>query len=351
MRKDRYIFILVLAFLASCVAREPVEPYRVAEGQTMGTYYRVSYRSDAAWKPRFDSMLVVINDELSTYIPTSAISRFNRMPASDSLVISYPNGGDPNARHFFRNMEAAGRIFEVSSGAFNPCVMPLVNYWGFGYSEKRPVTSVDSGRVDSLLALIDFTGVSWKVRGDEFILKKSIDHAELDLSAIAKGYAVDYLAEWIEAQGCRHYLVDIGGEARARGMNQRGVLWTTGINTPREDAGLQDIVAVLELDSAAVATSGNYRNFYEVNGRKYSHTISPYTGYPERSELLSVSVIASDCMTADALATACMVKGLEGARAMVESIEGVEAYFIFSDETGNLQSAQSTGFSQYLKNE
>lgn len=351
MSVNRLFFALLSTFLVYCAPPQVEETYRVAEGETMGTYYRISYRGDGAWKPHFDSILIAINEELSTYIPASAISSFNRMTAADSLVISYPENGERGARHFYRNMEAAQRIFEVSNGAFNPCVMPLVNYWGFGYSEKRPVTSVDSSRVDSLLALIDFAGVSWKMRGNDFILRKSIDHAELDLSAIAKGYAVDFLAEWIESRGCRHYLVDIGGEARTRGVNARGVPWTTGINTPKEDAGLRDIVAVLELDSAAVATSGNYRNFYEVDGRKYSHTISPFTGYPERSDLLSVSVIAGDCMTADALATACMVKGLDGARAMIEGLDGVEAYFIFSGETGNLQSVQSDGFSKYLKKE
>ena len=344
----KFLALIFVSFLFACKPGGDDTVYRLVQGETMGTYYRVTYEGAKNHQYNLDSLLVAINDELSTYIPESAISRFNRMATSDSLVLTYADQ-DSIDWHFHRNMEKAKEVYENSEGAFNPCVMPLVNYWGFGYTEKRPVTSVDSVKVDSLMKLVRFNDIVWGRNADSFFMKKVKKGIELDLSAIAKGYAVDRLAEWLEDQGCGNYLVDIGGEARGKGVNARGIIWTTGINTPKEGASEKDIMAVLELSNVAVATSGNYRNFYEVDGQKFSHTINPWTGFPERSQLLSVSVIADDCTTADAYATACMVKGLSDAKEMVEEIEGVEAYFIFSDDTGNLQAAQSTGFSQYLK--
>lgn len=347
----RQLLILsVMVLLVSCVETADQVVYRKYRGETMGTYYQVSTPCDFGGKAVLDSALVALNMELSTYIPESLISRFNRSGTGDTLVVSYPAGGDRHHWHMLRNLDASQLVYEQSTGAFNPCVMPLVNYWGFGYTEKKPVEEVDSSLVDSLVGLTDFGQLSWWHSDSLFFMKKMREGLALDLSAIAKGYGVDYLAEMLEARGCSGYLVDIGGEARAKGRNGKGKIWTTGVNRPREGAEFEDIVAVLELEDASVATSGNYRNFYEVNGRKYSHTINPATGYPERSTLLSVTVVAEECAIADAWATAFMVMGKDRAQRAVEELTGVEAYFIFSDDTGNLQESRSSGFSKYLKN-
>jgi FAD:protein FMN transferase len=348
----RHFFLYCfLIGLVACVSRENPQPYQISQGETMGTYYRVTYRGTDTFDRQLDSLLIAANEELSTYIPQSVISRFNRLSAGDTLVIDYGEGVDVEVRHLYANLDASTFIHTLTDGAFNPCVMPLVNYWGFGYTGREPVTQVDSVRVDSLLGLVDLSSVKYWNEGRFFFMTKEKPGVELDMSAIAKGYAVDLLAEWLEDNGVGDYLVDIGGEARGLGVNAKGRVWSTGVNTPEEDAALDALFAVIELPDKAVATSGNYRNFYEVDGQKFSHTINPKTGFPERNRLLSVSIVAGDCMTADALATACMVKGMPEALHFIEEQDSVEGYFIFSDDTGNLTPEYSSGFSTYLKSE
>ena len=165
---------------------------------------------------------------------------------------------------------------------------------------------------------------------------KTAPGVQLDFSALAKGYGVDEVARLLAGQGIQHYMVEIGGEVTAQGQSPRGDDWKIGINLPREDASMQDIQTAVPLHDQALATSGNYRNFYEVDGAKYSHTISPFTGFPERSTLLSASVFAPDCMTADAYATAFMAMGLEKAFVLASRLPGIEGYFLFNQEDGTL---------------
>ena len=170
-----------------------------------------------------------------------------------------------------------------------------------------------------------------------------------DFSAIAKGYAVDIIAKLLESYDVEHYLVDIGGELRAKGHNAKGQTWTVGINVPSETAEVTELQTAIPLKNRAIATSGNYRNFYEVNGQKFSHTINPDTGFPERSNLLSASVIAEDCMVADAFDTAVMPMGLEKAFAMAQAMNDLEGYFIYSDENGNMAVKYTDGLKTLLK--
>jgi thiamine biosynthesis lipoprotein len=312
------------------------------EGETMGTYYRVTYTGmeRPALKASLDSLLVALNQEVSTYIPSSTISRFNYgdLPSMDQASLEA-------APHFLANLLRAEEIAASTEGYFNITIMPLVNYWGFGYTSKRPISAVDSVKVDSLMTFVGLDKYRLDQTPGQLQLTKVFPGTQLDLSAIAKGYGVDLVGKYLQQLGIQNYLVDIGGEAMARGdKGSPDQAWRMGINTPREDAALNEIEVALALRDKAIATSGNYRNFYEVDGQKYSHTINPFTGYPERSKLLSASILANDCTTADAYATACMVMGLEKAYALVDSLPELEGYFIYSDEQGNLQTSATEGF-------
>lgn len=337
---------VVLFFLNACAGGAEAPPeadYRQLEGQTMGTYYRVSY-ADAEgrdFRPEIEDLLAEINQQVSTYIESSTISRFNQ--AEEELVLS------PADTHFLANYAQADVVYRETGGAFDPTVMPLVNYWGFGYTEKKPVTAVDSVVIDSLMQYVGFDKVELVREGEQRVLRKELPGVQLDFSAIAKGYGVDAVGELLHEKGIRHYLVDIGGELVGRGKSPRGGSWRVGINVPREEAAFSEIQQAVPLEDRAIATSGNYRNFYEVNDVKYSHTINPRTGFPERSTLLSASVFAENCMTADAYATACMVMGLDSAYQLVNRLGDLEGYFIFSDEAGLMQIRHTPGLADALK--
>jgi len=278
----------------------------------MGTTYHISYYGNLKPNPvkeAIDSLMVVLNAEVSTYIPTSTISLFNAN-RSDTVIIS------KHRRFFWDNFAQAKKIYQATNGFFDPTVMPLVNYWGFGYTGHRPVAEVDSMVVDSLLQLVGFD----KLSVNQDTIFRLAPNVQLDFSALAKGYGVDMVANWFDAHEIESYFVEIGGENRAKGRKPDGSLWSVGISIPKEDAPLDAYHTIIELDNEAMATSGNYRNFHEVKGQKYSHTINPKTGFSERNTILSASVLAENCMTADALATAMMAMGYEQAIKLADSI-------------------------------
>ncbi len=320
--------------------------YLTIQGETMGTYYKVTYQNtqENNYKAIIDSLLADLNQEVSTYIPNSVISTFNA--AEDSLVFAREG---TRKEHFLTNLDVAGRVFVLSKGDFDPTVMPLINYWGFGYSERKPVTSVDSSKIDSLRNFVGFDKIELVKKENRVVLKKSSPGVQLDFSALAKGYGVDAVGRLLEKKGVKHYLVDIGGEVLAKGLNSKGAFWSIGINQPSETSKLTDLVAVIPLDNRAMATSGNYRNFYEINGVKYSHTINPKKGFPERNTLLSATIIADNCMYADALATACMVKGATASIKWIQELQGVEAYLIYGKEDGSMGSWYSEGLKEVFE--
>jgi thiamine biosynthesis lipoprotein len=350
--KPIYSLLLLSLFLLTACRTEGTAPVPIVQsiqGETMGTYYKVSYLGEEVihLKTSVDSLLVALNMEVSTYIPEAMISRFNHgdLPAIEAETLQA-------APHFLANLKLSLKIAEATEGSFNPTIMPLVNYWGFGYTEKRPVTAVDSMKVDSLMAFvgldkIDYDSVIYSPSAIQ--LDKTAAGTQLDFSAIAKGYGVDLVASYLRRRGINNYFVDIGGEVVASGnKGSADQPWRVGIAVPKEEASPTDMQIAIPLVDRAVATSGNYRNYYEVNGKKFSHTINPFTGYPERSNLLSASIMADDCATADGFATACMVLGLEAAYALVEEQAGLEGYFIYSDEEGQLQSKATKGFAVLL---
>jgi len=336
------IFALLIAIsglLASCGdsnVPEKKEAYRLLEGETMGTYYKVTVNDPdgKVTKESLDSLLVALNLEVSTYIDSSVISRFNQ--AKDSFLVV-------RAPHFLANLDRSSAVDSLSGGAFDPTVMPLVNYWGFGYTPKKPVTKVDSSRVRELIGLVGMENLKWSVLGDSLRIVKAKPGIQLDFSAIAKGYGVDLVGRLIQSMGIDDVLVEIGGEVRAWGLSPRRDAWRVGVNVPKEDAGLTEVYSTLALKDRAMATSGNYRNLYEVDGVKYSHTIDPVSGFPERNRLLSATILAADCMTADALATACMVLGPVKAISFLEGLPEVDALLIFSAENGGMQSWSTKG--------
>lgn len=330
--------LLFLSFI-SCRESSPLNSYEVLQGETMGTYFRVSYESvvgldKAVLASKIDSILFIINDEMSTYIDTSYIGLFNSNGIVDATV----------PFHFSKVFECAKKIHTHTAGSFDPTVMPLTNYWGFGYSGKVAKKDWDSTEVKEIVDIVGFD----KVELSNGLLIKQDPNMQLDFSALAKGYGADVIATEMKKLGIVNMLVDIGGDGYAQGKSKSNNNWRFGINVPDADAAYTDVFVALEIDKKGLATSGNYRNYYEVDGKLYGHTINAKTGFPFKSNVLSASVIASTAMEADALATACMASYLDEGLAMIERLADVEAYLIYEDEEGKMKQKYTTGFKDYI---
>ena len=304
---------LVVAFFTSCTDKVV---YQHAEGQVYGTVYHITYRSPEDLHPALRAAMQQVDTSLSMFNPSSVISRINRNESreTDSL--------------FRKVFYLAQQVHGQSGGMYDITVAPLVNAWGFGYEGKN---FPDSACIDSLRDLVGMEKLALK----EGQLFKQLPGMQLDASSIAKGLGVDLVAECLENHGVRDYMVEIGGEIRLRGQSAHGRPWRIGIERPEDDASAQsrDLQLILALDTGALATSGNYRNFYIKDGRKYSHTINPKTGYPVQTDLLSASVYTmSSCMKADAYATAFMGIGFEASKAIVEKDPDMEACLIYEEE-------------------
>ena len=314
-----FLLFALLLCLTACDNRDTNEylSANLLNGEAMGSYYRIVYLGApvAGLQERVDSLLDAYNQELSPWVEESTISRFNRSDTGVSLA-----GTD----HFVHNLELAGEVVAATDGAYDPTVAPLVKYWGFGTGEKRTSTDVDTVELNAVREAVGFDHV--RVEGN--FLRKDLPGTELDLNASAKGYGVDLISALLDSVGRPNHLVDVGGEMRGGGT-KNGRPWRVAIRLPEENA--QEIAAAgtLPLEKGrAIATSGNYLNFYEVDGEKYSHTINPRTGYVERNNLLSASVLADNCATADAYATACMVLGPEAALELIENHPELDGYFL-----------------------
>lgn len=302
-------------------------------GTTMGPIpYSIKYMDIEArnFQVEIDSLLDAFNNSLSTYIPSSEISRFN---SEDQFKFE--------TEFFYPVLKASKEVFENSEGAFDPTIGPLVNAWGFGPNKK---TQMDSSAVDSLLQIVDFK----KVIFDESQAKKQ-KGMSLDFSAIAKGNGIDVVANYLELKGPKDYMVEIGGEVTCKGNSPNDTLWVIGIQKPAMEGGLGGLFAKVWLENRSLATSGNYRNYYLEDGKIIAHTISPFTGYSISHNLLSASVFADNCTLADGYATACMVLGFEESKKLVNRIEGLDAFFIYSDEQGNYLSWASKGIEKYVE--
>jgi len=320
-----------MIFLGNCT--NPAS-YIFNEGQVYGTVYHIVYES-----PRGKDFKVEIDDEFKRL--TAIFSTFN--PESQISKVNYnqPVDLDPLFMNCFeRSME----VSEISGGAFDITVAPLVNAWGFGFKNKQKITRP---LIDSILQLTGYK----KVKLENGKIVKENPGIMLDMSAIAKGYTCDIIGKLLAQKGCRNYMVEIGGEVVARGVNSKGEVWNIGISKPDETAyyAKEDIQTVVKLPDHALATSGNYRNFYIQDGKKYAHEIDPKTGYPALTNLLSTTVLANDCMTADAYATAFMVLGLEKSVELLKKLPGIEVYFIYSDDSGFNKIYMSDHFREHLE--
>lgn len=340
--KSQSIFslnFLLLLFLVGCQSNVQTSPSSNPQqerlqntvkfrGETMGTYYSIIYidpkREDL--QATIEGIFDAFDFSVSTYNPKSIISHFNQNKEQQKTEI------DPNFAAVFQRSK---EIYALTDGYFDPTVMPLVNYWGFGVNKDKP--DLDSSKVNALKALVDFPSLEVVNEEGLYQLTRSKNGVELDFSAIAKGYGVDLIGQFLADKGLTDYFVEIGGEVVTKGKNPRGEWWTVGINKPVENAVENEIEEIVQLKNQAIATSGNYLQFYEKDGQKFVHTISPKTGYTVPSNLLSITVFAQDCMTADAIATACMVMGYEKAKQFIEGQEELEALLIYSTETGEMK--------------
>ncbi len=309
----------------------------------MGTTYQVKIFSqpfsESEWvrlRAKIDSALIAVNQQMSTYEPASEISRFNNFKDTTAFAVS------PD---FANVVSEALEISLKSDYTFDITVAPLIDLWGFGKNGNRIVPPSES-ELSDILRNIGSKNLGI-IRGKA--LKKRIPSLQINLGAIAKGYGVDVVAKILFNEGLKNYLVEIGGEVFARGLNDRGEYWKIGIDNP-DFASLpgQDIQAILQLNDNAVATSGDYRNYFEYEGKIFSHTIDPRNGKPVSHNLASVTVVAKNCMQADALATALMVMGREKGLSLIEKTDDTEAFLILRKDSQSLETFQSSGFSKYI---
>ena len=300
----------VILLLVMPMRRRETE-YFAPIGKVFGTYYNIQYEADSDMQSDILSAFEAFDNSLSMFNPRSVISHINQNRDTATDV------------YFEQMWQEAERVYQESNGAFDITVAPLVNLWGFGFKNREQVTEE---KIDSLLPLVGFR----KVHLADHHVSKDDPRTMLDASAVAKGQACDMIAALLADKGCTNYLVDIGGEVVAKGVNKQGKPWRIGITKPQDDpAGQsQDMEEVLQTSDICMATSGNYRNFYYEGGQRRSHTIDPRTGRPVQHRLLSATVVASSCMRADALATACMVLGETDGMEMINSHADAECYFI-----------------------
>ena len=294
----RFLFIgFGLLLLVSCTEKAV---FQKNSNLVFGTIYNITYQYADDLQAEIEAELQKVDGEFSMFNPQSTVARIN---GGDSTV--------ERSAMFCEIFELAKTVNKETNGAFDIHVAPLVNAWGFGFKHDQLPTPQ---QVDSLLKIRD----------------------QMDFSAIAKGYGCDVVARLLRSHSIENFMVEIGGEVVLSGHNDKGQPWHIGVNKPVENPEDGDLQTVLSITDCAIATSGNYRNFYYKDGQRYAHTIDPRTGYPVQHSLLSATVVAADCATADAYATSFMVLGLDSAQAVLNSHPELKAYLIYSDESGQM---------------
>ena len=294
-------------------------------GQTQGTFYHIQYISEGgkSYKTQIDSLLLEIDSSLSTYKEYSLISRLNK---GEKIKVD---------KMFSDVFSAANKVFSESGGLFDCSIAPLSNYWGFGFEES--LSEIDSAEVLRRLKLVDYSKL--QIKNDSLKLPIGM---QLDYNAIAQGYAVDIVSDFLEGKRIVNYLVEIGGELRANGTNLDSKLWLVGIDKPTEDSNFQqDFQIILGLENSSLATSGNYRKFKEIDGVKYSHTISTETGFFAKNRMLSATVIHPSCMFSDAYATTFMTMGVKKSKEFAQNHKELKVNFVYSDKNGDWKTYSS----------
>jgi thiamine biosynthesis lipoprotein len=317
------LFFLISLALISC--SDSIEQLRVS-GPVFGTTYSIIYDSDTNFETAFDSLFFEINRSMSTYITTSDISKVN---SNIEVVVDH---------HFESVFLSSKEIYTTTKGQFDPTIGAVVNAWDFGPEGK--IESLNGPKIAKLMRSVGMDKVSLN---DGVIIKPLA--TRLDFNAIAKGYGVDVISEFLESQGIQNYLVEIGGEIRSFGQNSvKKSKWVVGVQHP-DIEGNQAYVNTLVLENESMATSGTYRKFkIDADGNRYTHIINTTTGYPSRTNILSVSVIAAKCMTADAYATALQAMGVEGIRLFLETRPELKVFIVFVSEDTTFETAVFNGF-------
>lgn len=330
-------FMFLFLITVGCDLKKEV----LISGKTMGTTYHIKiastyFKNITEIEKKIDNRLKEINRSMSTYIKDSEISIFNATvrPGKKFLV----------SEDFWYVINVAARLYKMTDGAWDGTLKPLVDLWGFGrpgITGKVPLEK----EIKKLLAEIGFRQIDIS---ETRYIKKRKSPVTLDFASIAKGYAVDQIAVLIAENGFRDFLVEIGGEVFASGVKKSGMPWKVGINRPRKGASSDTVYKAISLRDKALATSGDYRNFFDKNGRRYSHILNPVTGYPVNNGMVSVSIVAKSCTFADGLATAVMVMGHEKGLALVNRLDNVECLIVRKNEQGKLLDYYSKGF-MFLK--
>ena len=323
---------LALLIVGTAIILRRQAPFHTDQGLVFGTIYKVTYQSDTNLKQDIEDELRKVDFSLSPFNKESVITHINdnESTLADSMFITV--------------FTLAEEVSRQTGGAFDITVAPLVNAWGFGFKTSQ---GVSEATIDSLR---QFVGIGKVTLKDGQVIK-SDPRTMLDCSAIAKGFGVDCVARLLERKGVKNFMVDIGGEVVVRGENPKMSKWRIGINKPVDDSLSvnNELQTVLEITDMGMATSGNYRNFYYKDGKKYAHTIDPRTGYPIQHNILSSTVVAKDCATADAYATSFMVLGLDSAMQVCASHPEIEAYFIVSREDGTTGVSFTPGMQKYMR--
>jgi len=333
MKKWHWIFLTFLiigTILILSESKQEQPQYRTAQGLVFGTRYNVTYLYNADLKPEIEQTLALVDSALSMFNEQSTISAVNR---SESIQVT-----DTMFLNVYRR---AMEISAMTGGAFDITVAPAVNAWGFGFKHAE---NIRQATIDSLM---EITGYH-KIHEQDGLITKDDARIMLDCSAIAKGFGSDMVAAMFRSKGINDFMVEIGGEIVVAGHNPKGNLWGIGISKPVDDSLSinNELQTVIKVSDIAMATSGNYRNFYVKDGRKYAHTIDPHTCMPVSHTLLSATVLAADCATADALATSMMVMGLDSAQALCSRHPEISAYFIYEAPDGTLATASTPGLEQ-----
>lgn len=334
MRSILFALVGLLIFVA-CTPKK--SEYLKIAGYAQGTSYHITYENskNKDYTQDIDSILKAFDKSLSIYDSTSIISRINN---NDPAV---------EADDWFIDVfNTSARVNQVSNGAFDITVGPVVNAWGFG---SGTIAKHDTAYIDSLL---QFVGMD-KVRLEGRKVIKTYPGVKIDVNAIAQGYSVDVVCDFFKEKGIKNYLVEIGGEVRGKGTNAKNAYWHIGIDRPKDGNIIpgEELQAIIEINDKALATSGNYRKFFVEQGVKYAHTIDPKTGFPARNTLLSATVVCDNCTDADAYATSFMVLGVEKSKEMLSRLKGVEVYFVYSNAQGDYEIYESEGMKKMIVEE
>jgi len=331
----KYNLVVLLIIGISSLLKAQQEPIKI-EGYAQGTTYHITYfdEKNRDFKPAIEQILKDFDASVSTYLPTSIISKINSNQKNVRVD-----------KYFIACFNKAKEVWKNTDGAFDPTVYPLVNAWGFGPGKKQ---KIEQKIIDSILQFVGFEKI--ELVGNQVIKKDP--RVALDFNAFAQGYSVDVVAEYLNSMSIGAYLVEIGGEVYAKGKKPNGENWKVGIEKPIDNKQSGNpIKATAKLENLAIATSGNYRRFVIENGIKYAHHIDPKTGYPTKNNLLSASIFSKTCISSDAHATGVLVMGFDKAVAFLKEHTELNPYLIYSDELGNYQFYETDGIKNIITEE